>query len=31
MLLRQLRLYGAGPEDLVVTIEATASFWNELV
>jgi transposase len=30
-LLKQARLYGADPEDLVVTIEATASFWNELV
>lgn len=30
-LLRQLRLYGAGPEDLVITIEATGNFWNELV
>ena len=30
-LLRQLRLYGAGPKDLVVTIEATGNFWNELV
>ena len=30
-LLRQLKLYGAKPEDLVVTIEATGNFWNELV
>jgi len=22
---------GAGPEDVVVTIEATANYWNELV
>jgi transposase len=30
-LLRQLKLYGAGSKDLVVTVEATANFWNELV
>jgi len=30
-LLRQMRLYGAGPKNLVVTIEATGNFWNELV
>jgi len=30
-ILRQLRLYGAKPGDLVVTIEATGSYWNELV
>lgn len=31
MFFRQLKLYGVGPEDVVVTIEATANFWNELV
>ena len=30
-LLRQLRLYGAQPKDLVVTVEATGNYWNELV
>ena len=28
---RQARLLGAGPKDLIVAIEATANYWNELV
>lgn len=30
-LLRQMKLYGAAAEDLVVTVEATGNYWNELV
>ena len=31
LLFKQLKLYGAKPRDIVVTVEATGSFWNELV
>jgi len=31
VLLGQLRLLGAQPRDLVVTVEATGNYWNELV
>jgi transposase len=31
MLLKQLKLFGARPKDLVVTVEATGDFWKELV